>query len=208
MNNEMRLNFKEKLRLLSDELVVAFESDFEVLLRRHSSEGMLRSGKTIKSTIALISSLHDQLYTEVLTYIDILKLEYCSSLESEVSELVENTLKYIEPKMLSVFQKSTKIAGKPELYERLLPDVINEESTRKATFQNQLNLKVLQLKSTQTKSPLEKTLWVIEIAMITSLIFISGMWFSDPEGNYEPLFAGLSLLVPFLYLLIRRNSTP
>lgn len=206
MKNEFRVNFEEKLRLLSDELVISFESDFEALLSRHSAEGMLRSGKTIKATMKLISKLDRKLYTEVILYIDSIKLEYYSSLEVEFSNLVESAKKCIEPKVLIVFQKCTTIAGKPELYERFLLDIVADNSAQKANFHNQLSLKVTELKNVQTKSSIEKGLWVFEILVMVSLIFISGMWFNDPDGNYEPLIIGLSFLLPLIYLLIRRTS--
>ena len=116
MKNEIRLNFEEKLRLLSDELVISFDTEFETLLRRHSAEGMLRSGSTIKATMELISRLDSQLYSDVMLNIESLNIQYSSSFESEISRLVESARTCVEQKMLAVFQKSTEIAGKPELY--------------------------------------------------------------------------------------------
>tara|TARA_Y100000588_G_scaffold180051_1_gene193866 strand:+ start:1224 stop:1481 length:258 start_codon:yes stop_codon:yes gene_type:complete len=83
---------------------------------------------------------------------------------------------------------------------------MSEVSATRTNFQNQLNLKIIELKIVHVKTPLEIGLWVLDLVVIAALIFISGMWFSDPEGNYEPLFAGLGLLVPFIYVLIRRTS--
>ncbi|EOX4815537.1 hypothetical protein ACFKIV_004603, partial [Vibrio alginolyticus] len=206
MKNEIKQNLKVKLELISDELMTSLDTEFEALLRRNSADGMLRSGKTIKDTMELVSRLDSNLYSSALVHIDSLNIQYSSSLESDISCLVSEAKTRFAKKVLSVFQRSTEIAGKPDLYEALLPDLMSEISATRTNFENQLNLKIIELKRVHIKTPLEIGLWVLELVVIALLIFISGMWFSDPEGNYEPLFAGLGLLVPFIYVLIRRTS--
>lgn len=208
MDNEIKKNFEEKLNLISSELLATLDIDFETMLRRHSSDGLLHSGKTIKATMDLISRLVTDLYTEALDHVKNLKIDYSPSIETEIVQLVDNSKDRIESKFLSKFQKSTEIAGKPDLYERLLPELNTTLATNQAVFKNQLNLIVIALKKSKAKSSIEKVLWFIELIIVSASIFICGMWFSEPSGNYEPVLVGLGLVIPLIYLVIRRISTP
>ncbi|TMN85279.1 hypothetical protein CWB72_20315, partial [Pseudoalteromonas phenolica] len=127
---------------------------------------------------------------EILSYIDTLNLKYDSSLENDISKLAQDAQKQFKVESIAKLEKSTEVAGNPKLFERMLPDVEAEMANNLAIFQNNLNAKVLDLKENTIKSPIEKSLWVVEFMFLAISIFIAGMWFKDPEGNYEPFLVG------------------
>jgi hypothetical protein len=76
-------------------------------------------------------------------------------------------------------------------------------ATDLAKFHNHLNATAVQLKLEHRKSPTEKFIWVFEGLLILALMFISGMWYKDPTGNYEPIIVGLTLVIPLIALGIK-----
>jgi hypothetical protein len=206
MDNEIKQNFEEKLRLIIKKLLVSLDSDYQAMLSKHAAKGLLRSGNTIKATMRLISRLFSRFYSEVLTHTETLNLKYFLSDESEIIQLAENAKETLKAGVIDKFQKSTEMAGNPTLYERLLPDVEKDLADSKAVFQNQLNAKIIDLKKSASKSMIEKVLWIFEFLVIALSIFISGMWFNNPQGNYEPVLVGLGLLISLIYLVIRHIS--
>lgn len=204
MNIHTKQNFEEKIRLILIESVSSLEEDFELMLRKHAADGMIRSGNTIKATMNMIAELTEKLYSDIMSYVDVLNLRYSSTIEADISALALNAQKKLKIETIAKLQKSTEMAGNPKLFERMLPDVEANMANKLATFQNNLNAKVIELKQNTEKSPLEKSLWVIEFIVLAISIFVSGMWFNDPQGNYEPLLVGFALVMPLIYLIIRR----
>lgn len=206
MDNQIRENFDEKLRLIHGELISSLDSSFEAMLRTHSAKGLLRSGNTIKATMELISKITSTLYSEVILHLEALNLKYYSALESDILLLANESFSKLKKELIVKFKKSTEMAGNPDLFDRMLPEVENEMAKHLATFRNRLNLQALELKRKTTKSPVEKILWALEVAIILASMFIAGMWFKDPQGNYEPILVGLGLVTPLIYLGIRRAA--
>jgi hypothetical protein len=204
MNIHTKQNFEEKIRLILIKSVSSLEEDFELMLRKHAADGMIRSGNTIKATMNMIADLTEKLYSDIMSYVDVLNLKYFSTIEADISALALSAQEKLKIETIAKLQKSTEMAGNPKLFERMLPDVEADMANKLATFQNNLNAKVIELKQNTEKSPLEKILWVIEFIVLAISIFVSGMWFNDPQGNYEPLLFGFALVVPLIYLIIRR----
>ena len=203
MNIHTKQNFEEKIRLILIELVSSLENNFKLMLRKHAADGMIRSGQTIKATMNMIADLTEKLYTDIMSYVDILNLKYFPTIEADISALALNAQQKLKIETIEKLQKSTEMAGSPNLFERMLPDVEADMANKLATFQNNLNAKVIELKQNTEKSPFEKSLWVIEFIVLAISIFVSGMWFNDPQGNYEPLLVGFALIMPLIYLIIR-----
>jgi hypothetical protein len=152
----------------------------------------------------IISELTVKIYSEILSYMDTLKIDYHSSLESEISKLALEAQRKFKIEILAKLKKSTEIAGNPKLYERMLPDVEADIAKSLAIFCNNLNVKILELKQNTVKSSVERTLWAVEFLFLAISIFIAGMWYKDPEGNYEPILVGLSTAMLLILLIIRR----
>ncbi|PHR54871.1 MAG: hypothetical protein COA47_14725 [Robiginitomaculum sp.] len=206
MNIQAKQNIEEKIRLILIESISSLEKDFEGMLRRHAADGLLRSGNTIKATMNMIADLSANLYSEILSHIDVLSLKYYSTIETDIADLARAAQEKLKVETIAKFQKSTEMAGKPKLYERMLPEVEAEMANNLATFQNNLNAKIIEIKQSTQRSPLEKVLWLFEIIILVTSIFVSGMWFKDPQGNYEPVVVALTLVMPLIYLVIRRIS--
>lgn len=204
MNIDSRQNFEEKIRLILIDSTSTLEEKFELMLRKHAADGLLRSGNTIKETMNMIAELTAKIYSEILTYIDALNLKYYSSLEDDISKLAQDAQNQFKIETIAKLDKSTEMAGNPKLFERMLPDVEAEMANSLAIFQNSLNAKILDLKQNTVKSPLERTLWTVEFIFLAISIFVAGMWFNEPDGNYEPFIVGLTSAMLLILLIIRR----
>lgn len=134
MNNEIKQNFEEKIRLVLIELKSTLEENFELMLRRHAADGLVRSGNTIKATMDMISRHTSELYDEILAYLDVLSIHYYSLLESDVSNLASKAQAQLKVETIAKFKKSTELAGNPSLYERMLPDLEAEMAKKFSDF--------------------------------------------------------------------------
>ena len=88
----------------------------------------------------------------------------------------------------------------------MLPDVESNMATDLARFQNHLNATAVQLKLEHRKSLTEKFFWGFEGLLILVSMFITGMWYKDPTGNYEPILACLGLAIPLIALGIKLSG--
>jgi|GEM_PF-1342930 len=206
MNNELMENFVEKLRLIRSELIVNLNNDYKRMLAEHSRDGMLGSGATIKKTMNFIVLGNASLYSQVIEYLKKLNVNYTNSLESDVQALTKSAQEQFKIEALTVFQKSTEIARSPNLYGRMLPELESEMASNLAVFQNSLNAAILELKIKSSISPLSKSLWFLEAVLLLSSMFIAGMWYKDPNGNYEPILLGLGLVIPLVGVIIKLSS--
>jgi hypothetical protein len=206
MNIDSKQNFEEKIRLILIESTSTLEEKFELMINRHAADGLLGSGSTIKKTMNMIAELTAKVYSEIISYIDTLNLKYYSSLEADVAKLALDAQQKFKIETIATLEKSTKVAGSPKLFERILPEVEAEMANNLAIFQNNLNAKILELKQHTVKSPIERALWVVEFIFLAISIFVSGMWFNDPAGNYEPFLVGLLSVMSLILLIIRRMS--
>jgi len=206
MNNELKENFVEKLRLIKSELIVNLNNDYKRMLAEHSRDGLLGSGATIKKTMNFIVLGNANLYTQVIEHLTRLNINYTKNLESDIQILTKSAQEQFKFEALIVFQKSTEIARSPNLYERMLPELESEMASNLAIFQNSLNAAVIELKNKISVSPLGKSLWFLEAVLLLSSMFIAGMWYKDPNGNYEPILLGLGLVIPLVGIIIKLSS--
>lgn len=132
-----------------------------------------------------------------------LDLTYYPQIERDIQGLANFAQELYKAEAVTFLQKSTKLAGKPNLYERMLPDVESSMATDLAKFKNQLNATAIQLKLVHRKSAMEKFLWGLEGLLLLISMFISGMWYKNPAGNYEPFLVGLGLAIPLIALGIK-----
>ena len=66
MNQEIEQNFKEKLRLILNDLIESLDRNFKKMLAEHSRDGLLGSGNTIRRTMDFISLENAKFYQEVI----------------------------------------------------------------------------------------------------------------------------------------------
>lgn len=206
MNLEIQQNFSEKLRLVNLELLESLDQDIKKMLAEHSRDGLLGSGNTIKKTMNFISSCNSRLFQEALDHITTLNLSYYPQLETEIQEIVKNSQEVFKKEALPRLKKSTEIARAPHLYERMVPEVESAMANDHANFHNSLNANVLDLKLNSHLNPIEKALWVVEGLLLLFSMFVAGLWYKDPQGNYEPLLVALGLIIPILAIGIKLSS--
>lgn len=206
MHPEINENFKEKLRLVVLDLISTLDEDIKAMLAEHSANGLLRSGNTIKRTMYFIAKGNASLYQSVIDYIKELDLTYHPSMEADFQSLASGAQEHYKSECLPRLQKSTEVAGKPSLFERMLPEVESDMATDLAKFHNSLNAAIIQIKLSKHVPPITKALWGLEAVLLLATMFIAGMWFKDPDGNYEPLIAGLSLAIPLIFVSIKLSA--
>lgn len=206
MHPEIKENFKEKMRLVVLDLISSLDENIQSMLAEHAAKGHLRSGNTIKRTMDFIAQGNASLYETVIDYIQVLELSYYTLIEADIQSLAADAQQHYKSACLSRFQKSTLHAGKPSLYEKMLPELESRMATDLAKFQNSLNAAIVQIKLNKQISPMTKVLWSLEVILLLASMFIAGMWFKDPDGNYEPLIVGLSLAIPLILVGIKLSS--
>jgi len=176
------------------------------MLAEHSRDGMLGSGATIKKTMNFIVVGNANLYSRVIEHLTKLNVNFTQNLEFDIQILTKSAQEQFKAEALAIFQKSTEIARSPNLYERMLPELESEMASNLAVFQNTLNAAILELKHKSSVSTLSKALWCLEAILLLTSVFIAGMWYKDPNGNYEPILVGLGLVIPLVGLIIKLSS--
>ncbi|WP_101757984.1 hypothetical protein [Oceanicoccus sp. KOV_DT_Chl] len=203
MHPEIKENYVEKLRLATLDKIDELENKFKAMLALHSAKGRLGSGDTIKKTMDYIAQGNADLYQVTIDHLQSLKPEFHPQLEHEVQALAKSAQESFKTESLIYFQKSTEHARNPKLYERLLPDVEANMEAELAKFKNSLNAAVLQLKLNNHMPPFTKFLWGIEAVLLLISMFIAGMWYKEPTGNYEPILVILGLIIPLIAVGIK-----
>lgn len=208
MNSDIKQYYAEKLRLVVTELLSELDQNIKLMLAEHSRDGKLGCGDTIRKTMEYISAGNASFYQKALDHFSHLSPKYNHQLELEVQNLAKSVQYSFKQEALQRLKKSTEIARSPNLYERMLPDVESSMATDLANFQNLLNSAVIALNRQQNHamSPTTKVLWSLEALLLTVSVFISGMWFNDPEGNYEPILVGLGLVMPLIAMGIKLSA--
>ena len=72
-----------------------------------------------------------------------------------------------------------------------------------ASFHNDLNAFVIELKQQKSTSSFEKGIWIFEGFLLLVSMFIAGMWYQNPKGNYEPILVGLALITSLIALWLK-----
>jgi hypothetical protein len=151
----------------------------------------------------LISSSVSSLLSEFLNHFEILSLFSKEKNEDELLMIANNSFEEFKSKSLTVFQKSTEVAGRPTLYEQMLPELENDLSSHLASFQNQLNTSFL-VNSGGSKLNIVSILWFLEALVLISTIALGIYWLRNPDSNVEPILVILGALIPLVYLGIRK----
>ncbi len=198
MYPEIEENLKEKLRLLVSDLISTVEEKIRLMMAEHSANGMLRSGNTIKLTMDYISDVNKLLYKESINYLHEASLTYHPELELKVQKSVKVAHESYKKEVLAHFQTSTNIAGKPDLYLRMLPEIEAGMASDLAKFQNELNLISEKLRRNNEASRLKTAIWVIEGVLLLASVSIASMWYKEPSGNYEPILFGIGCIMSLI----------
>ena len=158
-----------------------------------------------------ISDNDQSFYDGIVEHLESLNITFEDNLQSEILCLTSKEHVFLEEEFLNRLRKGTEVARSPDLYEKVLPDVKKSMETEKVTFQNRLGVLLINLEQAKTESALQKAVWSTEGILLLISMFVAGMWFNDPEGNYEPLLVGLGIAISLLSLWLKfgrwRNLT-
>ena len=202
MNREIKENFQEKLRLVNLELLHSLDKKIKQMLAEHSRDGLLASGATIKRTMDFIAEENANLYSMVLDHLSILRPGFYPELESDIQSLAKVAQESYKKESFLRLEQSTKTARNHKLFERMLPEVEAGMASDLAKFQNSLNAVALDIKHNSTVKPSVKFLLGVEFLLLLLSAFIAGLWYNDPNGNYEPILAGLGLVIPTIGVIL------
>ena len=203
MKQDIEQNYREKLKLVLRDLLESLDKKFKKMLAEHSRDGMLGSGNTIKKTMDFISLENANFYHEVINHMKTLNLQYYPSIETDVRKLAKSVHESFKQECFNRLKKSTEIARNPNLYERMVHTVEESMAEDLANFQTTLNAFVIDLKQQKSISSFEKGVWVFEGLLLLVSMFISRMWYKNPEGNYEPILVGLALIIPLIAVWLK-----
>ena len=206
MNPEVKENFEEKLRLANAEIIKTIDREIRVMHAEHARDGRLGSGDTIRRTMDMIEQGSSKLYQTVLDHLCTFTIDYSPMLETEIRAIAKTAHDGYKEVALDRLNKSTILARSPQLYERMLPEVKSGFATDMANFHNSLNVAIFELKQKAKMPTGTKILWSIEALLILGSMFIAGMWYQDPGGNYEPIVVGLALVIPLLAVIARFSA--
>lgn len=153
MNQNLVENIQDRINILKQELIDELDSNIESMKREHSAKGLLMSGATIKRVMVEINNLVDKYYSDILQHIKSLPLGFSSSLEAQLKKKVNDGLSTIAPIANERLSAITSFVKKPNLYERMLPEIQEENDKLRKRFENNLNAYCIDLsKSSDSNS--------------------------------------------------------
>jgi hypothetical protein len=85
----------------------------------------------------------------------------------------------------------------------MIPEVEASMVSDYENFENSLNVIAINLKNSRTMSVFGKWLWYLEALLLAISLFIAGMWYKNPTGNYEPILVVLALVIPAIAIGIK-----
>lgn len=209
MNNEQEEAYSESLRLLLVRALEWIKQEQKRIPAEQSAKGELRSGNTIKRLMTSIHESHAKLYVEAINAAKKSFPSYSPSILDTIIEAVDTILTQFENKVTNDFDKSCEAFGRKGIFERIEEDFKGEFITNRAEFRNDLQNYLIQFKNNEEKGRAPKVLIWIEVILLVAMALVAGMWFKDPEGNYEPLLIilGLPLSAIAVILKIRTKNT-
>jgi len=203
MNPKILKNFEENLRIESRSLLQDLDFNIDRMFAEHARDGKLRSGSTIKCGMDYVAEASSNLFKLSIDFVSKGFPSLTSDSEQVISGTVSRVHNTLLKKALEQFRKCCKVSGKPDLYDRMLPELETQIAAGKARFLNELNLAIVE-SGLQKEVPLfDKASWIVELLLTIISIFIAGMWFANPEGNYEPLLVVLALVITLNGIIIK-----
>ncbi len=152
MDQSLIKNLQGRVDVLKGELIDDLDKNIERMKAEHSSKGLLRSGATIKKVMEGINNLVDSYYSDIFGHLKSLPLQVYPALEESLKQKIDEGISSILPLANDRLSAITSFVQKPELYERMLPDVETENSKIKLRFENDLNAYLIDLLNAQEQN--------------------------------------------------------
>ncbi len=207
MDQSLVENIQGRIDILKIELVDDLDSNIKRMKAEHLAKGLLRSGATVKRVMEEINNLVDKYYSDIFQHIKSYPLMFSSGLEEQLQEKVDKGLSSITPLVYERLSTITSFVQKPDLYERMLPEVEEENSKLKKRFENNLNAFCIELSKSNesnTKPWEEETLklWrfatkgkrkVLTLPLVALFILIPAI--AGLSDSYSKIWQKLSAVV-------------
>ncbi len=194
MNSKLIENLEEKINLISHELITSLDQEYEMLLRRSSVKGTLRSGNTIRDSMGLTINFSRELYSKILSHIDALPFDYYFEIEKDITNLAHTAHDKLKSKTIIKFKQCTVAAGRPNLFETILPEVEFGIEKCFSIFKNDLDTKIIIIRK-ESKKPgllskllevLSKKWWAGLGVIVAVILTLTSMIYSNSDLNSEP----------------------
>lgn len=161
--DELIKNVEDKIGLLDDELISELDDSIRIMKADHSAKGLLKSGNTIKFVMDEINSTIEKYHFEIIKHIRSLPFSHSEKFEATVSEVVIDGFNRISVNAYKRLEEIATFAGRVELYERMLPEVMAEDRKSQERFKNSLNACSLELHNELNK---ESKPWEVELVKL------------------------------------------
>ena len=109
-----------------ESLLDELDGNYDAMLRRHSADGLLRSGNTIRKTMELINNGADELKAFLIkqsSWVVDKSIYVPLSIGSNLMDLNEKCFEMYRVQSKDYVKKAAKVAGQPNLFDRVYPDI-------------------------------------------------------------------------------------
>ena len=159
-------NIKDRVSILQTDLLSELDSEIHKMKAEHAAKGLLRSGNTIKFVMNDIARIVEKYHSELLLHIKSLSLTLTPALENDILEIVNEKLSDIKISAYTRLNDTASFVGKPDLYEKVLPEVEAEVNKSSQRFKNLLNGLSIELSNKSKKNNSGSKPWETELAKI------------------------------------------
>ncbi|MBT4492464.1 MAG: hypothetical protein HOC70_04410 [Gammaproteobacteria bacterium] len=198
MDSKLELSLRAKSELLREDILNSLDDSIREMAANHARDGKLGSGDTIAKTMEFIRESDQEFYHEMHEHLVSLPFRYDELLLAQLLQLIDDIHIQLAEELKKRLKKSAELARAENLYERMLPEVENTLELEAKFFANAVEVYLHNLAASGTDSASRQVFWASELVLIAICIFLAGMWFKDPTGNYEPIILGLGFVVSLL----------
>ncbi len=145
MESKLLKNVEDKISLLRDDLIAELDESIRVMKADNSARGLLKSGATVRAVMTSINSIVEKYHSEITQHIKGLPFSHSLEFEDNVSKIVKNGFNDITSLAYNRLSDIADFAGKPELYQRVFPEVEVENRKSFQRFNNLLNAHSIEL---------------------------------------------------------------
>lgn len=143
MNNTISIS-ERKIQNELDRLLENMGEEFEAMITRHSAQGILRSGNTIKQAMILVEDKSKTLRDVVIKeskwavgesiYVPV-------SIANELTVINDNFFHLFTDESRPYIKKATEMSGRPELFDEVYPNV--EKSVNRCSGEAKLEIEAI-----------------------------------------------------------------
>lgn len=135
---------ERKVQNEMDRLLEEMAGEFEAMLRKHSAEGMLRSGNTIKQAMNLVGKKSETLRDIIIKHAQWVVSESIyvpTTIAEELTSINDSFFNILTDESRPVVKKATEMSGQPNLFARIYPDV--EKSINRSSGEARLEIEAI-----------------------------------------------------------------